>query len=45
MNRNSLEFYKAHPIEFIEKFIQVNKKPIRLNNSQKNLIKALISNY
>lgn len=22
MNRNSLEFYKSHPIEFIEKFNQ-----------------------
>ena len=43
MSRNSLEFYKAHPIEFIETFTRVNKKPIRLNNSQKNLIKALIN--
>lgn len=43
MSQNSLEFYKAHPIKFIEKFIRVNKKPIRLNNSQKNLIKALIN--
>lgn len=43
MNRNSLKFYKAHPIKFIEKFIRVNKKLMRLNNSQKNLIKALIN--
>lgn len=43
MNRNSLEFYKAHPIEFIEKFIQVNKKSIRLNNNQRYLIKILIN--
>ena len=43
MNRNNLEFYKAHPIEFIEKFIQVNKKPIRLNNNQRYLIKILIN--
>lgn len=43
MNRNNLEFYKAHPIEFIEKFIQVNKKPIKLNNNQRYLIKILIN--
>lgn len=43
MNKNSLEFYKAHPIEFIEKFIQVNKKSIRLNNNQRYLIKILIN--
>ena len=43
MNKNSLELYKAHPIEFIEKFIQVNKKSIRLNNNQRYLIKILIN--
>ena len=43
MNQNNSEFYKAHPIEFIERFIRVNKKPMRLNNNQKNLIKALIN--
>ena len=43
MNRNNLEFYKTHPIEFIEKFIQVNKKPIRLSNNQRYLIKILIN--
>lgn len=43
MNRNNLEFYKAHPIEFIEKFIQVNKKSMKLNNNQKYLIKILIN--
>lgn len=43
MNQNNLEFYKAHPIEFIEKFIQVNKKPMKLNNNQKYLIKILIN--
>lgn len=43
MNQNNLEFYKAHPIEFIEKFIQVNKKSIRLSNNQRYLIKILIN--
>lgn len=43
MNRNSLEFYKSHPIEFIEKFIRVNKKSVRLSNNQKYLIKILIN--
>lgn len=43
MNQNNSEFYKAHPIEFIEKFIQVNKKPIRLSNNQRYLIKILIN--
>ena len=43
MNQNNSEFYKTHPIEFIEKFIQVNKKPMKLNNNQKDLIKILIN--
>ena len=43
MNQNNSEFYKAHPIEFIKKFIQVNKKPMKLNNNQKYLIKILIN--
>lgn len=43
MSQSNPEFYKAHPIEFIEKFIQVNKKPMRLNNNQKYLIKILIN--
>ena len=43
MNQNNSEFYKAHPIEFIEKFIQVNKKPMKLNNNQKYLIKILLN--
>ena len=44
MNQNnSSEFYEASPAEFIEKFIYINKKPMRLNNNQKNLIKILIN--
>lgn len=43
MSQSNPEFYKAHPIEFIEKFIQVNKKLVRLNNNQKYLIKILIN--
>lgn len=43
MNQNNSEFYKTHPIEFIEKFIQVNKKSIRLSNNQRYLIKILIN--
>ena len=43
MNQNNSEFYKAHPIEFIEKFIYINKKPMKLNNNQKYLIKILIN--
>lgn len=43
MSQNNSEFYKAHLIEFIEKFIQVNKKPMKLNNNQKYLIKILIN--
>lgn len=43
MSQSNSEFYKAHPIEFIEKFIQVNKKPMKLNNNQKYLIKILIN--
>ena len=43
MSQSNPEFYKAHPIEFIEKFIQVNKKPMKLNNNQKYLIKILIN--
>lgn len=43
MNQSNPEFYKTYPIEFIEKFIQVNKKPMKLNNNQKYLIKILIN--
>ena len=43
MNQNNSEVYERHPIEFIEKFIQVNKKPMKLNNNQKYLIKILIN--
>ena len=43
MSQSNSEFYEAHPIEFIEKFIQVNKKLVRLNNNQKHLIKILIN--
>ena len=43
MSQSNPEFYKTHPIEFIEKFIQVNKKPMKLNNNQKYLIKILIN--
>ena len=43
MNQDNSEFYKEHPIEFIEKFIQVNKKSIRLSNNQRYLIKILIN--
>ena len=43
MSQSNPEFYKAHPIEFIEKFIQVNKKPMKLNNNQKYLIKILLN--
>lgn len=45
MNRNNLEFYEASTAEFIEKFIYINKKPMKLNNNQKNLIKNLIKNF
>lgn len=44
MNQNnSSEFYEANTTEFIEKFIYINKKPMKLNNNQKYLIKILIS--
>lgn len=46
MNQNnSSEFYEANTAEFIEKFIYINKKPMKLNNNQKNLIKILINSY
>lgn len=44
MSQSNPEFYESHPIEFIEKFIRVNRKPMKLNNNQKNLIKNLIKN-
>ena len=43
MSQSNPEFYKAHPIEFIEKFIQVHKKPMKLTNNQKYLVKILIN--
>ena len=34
MNQNnSSEFYEANTAEFIEKFIYINKKPMKLNNN------------
>lgn len=44
MNQNnSSEFYEANTAEFIEKFIYINKKPMKLNNNQKYLIKISIN--
>lgn len=45
MNQNNPEFYEASTPEFIEKFIYINKKPMKLNSNQKNLIKNLIKNF
>ena len=43
MNQNNPEFYETSTAEFIEKFIYINKKPMRLNNNQKYLIKILLN--
>lgn len=43
MNQNNSEFYETSTAEFIEKFICINKKLIKLNNNQKYLIKILIN--
>lgn len=45
MNQSNPEFYEASTAEFIEKFIYINKKTMKLNNNQKNLIKNLIKNF
>ena len=43
MNQNNPEFYETSTVEFIEKFIYINKKPMKLNNNQKYLIKILLN--
>ena len=43
MSQSNPEFYETNTAEFIEKFIYINKKPIKLNNNQKYLIKILIN--
>ncbi len=43
MSQSNPEFYKANAVEFIEKFIYINKEPMKLNNNQKYLIKILIN--
>lgn len=43
MNQNNPEFYETSTAEFIEKFICINKKPMKLNNNQKYLIKILLN--
>ena len=43
MSQSNPEFYETSTAEFIEKFIYINKKPMKLNNNQKYLIKILIS--
>ena len=43
MSQSNPEFYETSTAEFIEKFIYINKKPIKLNNNQKYLIKILIN--
>lgn len=43
MSQSNPEFYETSTAEFIEKFIYINKKPMKLNNNQKNLIKILIN--
>ena len=43
MNQNNSEFYETNTVEFIEKFIYINKKPMKLNNNQKYLIKILLN--
>lgn len=43
MSQSNPKFYEASTAEFMEKFIYINKKPMKLNNNQKNLIKILIN--
>ena len=43
MSQSNPEFYEVSTAEFIKKFIYINKKPMKLNNNQKNLIKILIN--
>ena len=43
MNQSNSEFYETSTVEFIEKFIYINKKPMKLNNNQKYLIKILLN--
>ena len=43
MNQSNPEFYETSTAEFIEKFIYINKKPMKLNNNQKYLIKILLN--
>lgn len=43
MSQSNPQFYETSTAEFIEKFIQINKKPMKLNNNQKYLIKILIN--
>ena len=43
MNQNNSEFYETSTAEFIEKFIYINKKSMKLNNNQKHLIKILLN--
>ena len=43
MSQSNPEVYETSTTEFIEKFIYINKKPMKLNNNQKYLIKILIS--
>ena len=34
MSQSNPEFYEDSTAEFIEKFIYINKKPMKLNNNQ-----------
>ena len=43
MSQSNSEFYETSTAEFIEKFIYINKKPMKLNNNQKYLIKILLN--
>ena len=43
MSQSNPEFYETSTVEFIEKFIYINKKPMKLNNNQKYLIKILLN--
>lgn len=43
MSQSNPQFYETSTAEFIEKFIYINKKPMKLNNNQKYLIKILIN--
>ena len=43
MSQSNSEFYETGTAEFIEKFIYINKKPMKLNNNQKYLIKILLN--